>query len=208
MNHAWIGFLETTPLGRVWVAVSERGLVAVEIGEDDERLALNLVLSTAKEQAKGRQTDDGWVDGGSGSEAIVLTVRRLGFDYVVVDQERTGEALRQIAEYLQGQRQVFDLPVDWSVLTHFQEQALRATYAIPYGQTTTYGAIARGMGKPRAARAVGRAEATNPMPLVIPCHRVLGADGGLHGYGAGKGLETKKWLLRLERGMSNPVAVR
>jgi len=191
LEPAWIGVLESTPLGPVWVAVSERGLVAVEIGEDDG----------------GRRTDDGWVAGGRGSEAIVRVVRRLGFSQVIVDQERTGEARRQIAEYLQGERQVFDLPIDWSVLTHFQEQALRATYAIPYGQTTTYGEIARGLGKPRAARAIGRAEATNPMPLVIPCHRVLGADGGLHGYGAGKGLETKAWLLELERARSNPLAV-
>jgi methylated-DNA-[protein]-cysteine S-methyltransferase len=186
MNHAWIGVLESTPLGPVWVAVSKRGLVAVEIGGDDG----------------GRRTNDEGVavEGGIVPEAIVRVVRRLGFSQVAVDQERTGEALRQIAEYLQGERQVFDLPIDWSVLTSFQEQALRATYAIPCGQTTTYGAIARGLGKPRAARAVGRAEATNPMPLVIPCHRVLGADGGLHGYGAGKGLETKKWLLELEKG--------
>jgi len=193
MNHAWIGVLESTPLGPVWVAVSERGLVAVEFGEEDERRMTNDEGALEMIETK--------------VEAIVRTVHRLGFDYVVVDQERTGEALRQIAEYLQGQRQVFDLPVDWSVLTHFQEQALRATYAIPYGQTTTYGAIARGMGKPRAARAVGRAEATNPMPLVIPCHRVLGADGGLHGYGAGSGLETKKWLLRLEMAQFPPSGV-
>src|SRR3990170_852540 len=193
MNHAWIGVLESTPLGPVWVAVSLRGLVAVEIGEGDERRMAN--DEGALEMIEPR------------AEAIVRTVRRLGFSQVIVDQERTGEALWQIAEYLQGERQVFDLPIDWSVLTHLQEQALRATYAIPYGQTTTYGAIAHTLGKPRAARAVGRAEATNPMPLVIPCHRVLGSDGGLHGYGAGRGLETKEWLLRLERGMSNPVAV-
>jgi methylated-DNA-[protein]-cysteine S-methyltransferase len=167
------------------VAVSERGLVAVEFGEGDQRRRTN---------------DEGTLDNPeAGREAIIRTVYRLGFRQVIVDQERTGEALQQIAEYLRGERQDFDLPIDWSVLTPFQEQALRATFAIHYGQTSTYGDIARGLSKPRAARAVGRAEATNPMPLVIPCHRVLGADGGLHGYGAGKGLETKRWLLDLER---------
>ena len=202
MAPASIGVLETTPLGPVWVAVSERGLVAVEIGEGDERRRACPEPCPERSEGASEATDDEWVtvEGRIVPEVIVRAVRRLGFGQVIVDQERTGEALRQIAGYLQGKRQVFDLPIDWSVLTSFQEQALRATYAIPCGQTTTYGAIARGLGKPRAARAVGRAEATNPMPLVIPCHRVLGADGGLHGYGAGRGLETKAWLLELETG--------
>ncbi len=88
--------------------------------------------------------------------------------------------------------------IDWSVLTPFQQKVLQATLAIPYGQTRTYAEIAQQVGKPRAARAVGRAEATNPMPVVIPCHRVIGSDGKLHGYGAGEGLPTKAWLLELE----------
>jgi len=82
----------------------------------------------------------------------------------------------------------------------FQLAALKATQSIPYGQTKTYAEIACEIGKPQAARAVGRAEATNPIPLVIPCHRVIGTDGKLHGYGGGKGIETKAWLLALESG--------
>ncbi len=115
-----------------------------------------------------------------------------------VDTERTALYLNQIQEYLLGERRIFDFPIDWSVLRPFQAQALRATFRIPYGETRTYGQIAAEIGNPRAARAVGRAEATNPMPLVIPCHRVVGADGGLHGYGGAGGLKTKDWLLRLE----------
>jgi methylated-DNA-[protein]-cysteine S-methyltransferase len=110
------------------------------------------------------------------------------------------EAARQVVDYLEGKRYDFDLPLDWSRMGAFQVQALRATLAVPYGQVTTYGALAAQLGRPRAARAVGRAEATNPIPLVIPCHRVLGTDGKLHGYGTGNGLETKTWLLQLERG--------
>jgi methylated-DNA-[protein]-cysteine S-methyltransferase len=125
-------------------------------------------------------------------------LKRTGATFIQVDQTKTTDEVQQISEYLLGERETFDLPIDWSGLTPFQEKALRATYDIPYGEVKTYGEIASQLGNPRAARAVGRAEATNPMPLVIPCHRVIGADGGLHGYGAGQGLETKAWLLKLE----------
>ena len=70
--------------------------------------------------------------------------------------------------------------------------------AIPYGETRTYGEIAAQIGTPNAPRAVGRANAANPMPLVIPCHRVIGTDGKLHGYGGAGGLKTKQWLLSME----------
>lgn len=165
-TEAYIGKLDSSPLGSIWVAISERGLVAVQVG--------------------------------SSRDAFVRSMEKLGFKDITFNLESTAEALRQIAEYLEGKRDTFDLPIDWSVLTYFQEQVLRATFSIPRGQVATYGDLARQLGNPRAARAVGRAEATNPMPVVIPCHRVIGADGGLHGYGAGEGLETKSWLLRLE----------
>ncbi|MGE5248996.1 MAG: methylated-DNA--[protein]-cysteine S-methyltransferase, partial [Bacteroidota bacterium] len=76
--------------------------------------------------------------------------------------------------------------------------ALQLVFAIPYGKTSTYQHIAAELGRPHASRAVGRANATNPMPLVIPCHRVIGTDGKLHGYGGGNGLTTKAWLLQME----------
>jgi methylated-DNA-[protein]-cysteine S-methyltransferase len=131
-------------------------------------------------------------------EVLLDNLRRLGFGPPEVDEVRTRQVLREVGEYLAGERRTFEFPIDWSVLTPFQERALRVTLAIPYGQVRTYGEIAAQIGQPRAARAVGRAEATNPMPLVIPCHRVVGSDGGLHGYGAGEGLKTKSWLLQLE----------
>jgi O-6-methylguanine DNA methyltransferase len=112
--------------------------------------------------------------------------------------ERVAHVLRQLDEYLGGARKAFDLTIDWSLLRPFQRSVLQITFAIPYGQTRTYGDIARELGNPHAARAVGRAQATNPMPLVVPCHRVIGADGKLHGYGGGQGLPTKEWLLKLE----------
>ena len=114
------------------------------------------------------------------------------------DPDKVAPTLQQLDEYLQGERKAFHLPIDWSLLRPFQIQVLQITFAIPYGQTRTYGDIAYEIGNPRAARAVGRAQATNPMPLVIPCHRVIGSDGKLHGYGGGEGLPTKEWLLKLE----------
>ena len=166
MRTVYIGELNSSPLGPIWVALSEHGLVAVETSTD--------------------------------RETIIESVKRLGFQYIHLDQDETAEAIRQISEYLNGERRKFELAIDWSVLTPFQNKVLRTTFEIPYGQVRTYGGLAQELGNPRAARAVGRAEATNPMPLVIPCHRVIGADGGLHGYGFGKGIETKAWLLELE----------
>jgi methylated-DNA-[protein]-cysteine S-methyltransferase len=105
---------------------------------------------------------------------------------------------RELGEYLSGRRNAFTIPVDWSLFRPFQREALQAVFRIPYGETCTYRDIAMEIGRPSASRAVGRANATNPMPLVIPCHRVIGRDGKLHGYGGGEGLRTKEWLLKLE----------
>ena len=105
---------------------------------------------------------------------------------------------RELREYLTGKRTAFTIPIDWSLFRPFQREALQVVYRIPYGETCTYHDIAMEIGRPNASRAVGRANATNPMPLVIPCHRVIGRDGKLHGYGGGEGLKTKEWLLKLE----------
>lgn len=113
--------------------------------------------------------------------------------------ERVIDLLGQIQDYLEGKRKKFEVEIDWSGMTEFQREALQATFRIPYGETRTYGEIAAMIGRPRAARAVGRAEATNPLTIVVPCHRVLGADGQLHGYSGAQGLKTKAWLLELER---------
>ena len=113
--------------------------------------------------------------------------------------EETGNFPRQIQEYLSGERTTFDLEIDWTLITPFQRQVLELQLAIPYGETRTYAQLAAQLGKPRAFRAVGRAGAMNPVPLIIPCHRVVGSDGSLRGYGAPGGIQTKAWLLALER---------
>lgn len=105
---------------------------------------------------------------------------------------------RQVREYLDGLCREFTFSIDWSALRPFQAKTLQAVNAIPYGETRTHADIALEIGRPLAYRAVGRANGSNPMPIVIPCHRVVGRDHKLHGYGGGDGLPTKEWLLRLE----------
>ena len=106
------------------------------------------------------------------------------------------EIARELREYAEGTRRQFTLPLDLSAVKPFQRTVLQVADSIKYGETRSYGWIARAIGKPRAARAVGRALATNPIPIILPCHRVLGSDGGLHGYGGG--LPLKRKLLELE----------
>ena len=107
-------------------------------------------------------------------------------------------AVAQLAEYFAGTRQVFDLLMDWEALPPFQRQVLQATAAIPFGQVRTYAQIAAQIGRPRAARAVGNAEAHNPMPILLPCHRVVGSDRRMHGYGGPGGIARKVALLKLD----------
>jgi len=153
-------------LGAIWVAASERGLVAVSMLDEKDAFS---------EELRSRHGVD-----------------------ILVDEQRTDVYTRQIGEYLAGQRKSFDIPIDWTVMTHFQQKTLKATCDIPRGETRTYADVAAQIGNPKASRAVGRAEATNPLPIVIPCHRVISSDGKLHGYSGHGGLETKAWLLELE----------
>ena len=104
----------------------------------------------------------------------------------------------QVNEYFAGQRKAFDLPLDWSSLKGFQSGVLRITLEIPYGEVLTYGDIAKRLGKPAASRAVGGALAQNPLPILIPCHRVVSASGHLTGFSAADGIISKSWLLNLE----------
>ena len=105
------------------------------------------------------------------------------------------EMARQLAEYFGGRRQEFDVPLRPEG-TDFQQTVWRALLAIPYGETLSYGELAARVGKPTAARAVGAANGSNPIAIVIPCHRVIGANGRLTGYGGG--LDAKQSLLELE----------
>lgn len=103
---------------------------------------------------------------------------------------------QQLKEYFAGERRTFDLTIDWRLVSGFRAEVLRELQSVPYGTTVSYGDLAGRVGNPPAVRAVGSAMATNPIPIVLPCHRVLRAGGGLGGYGGG--LDAKRYLLRLE----------
>jgi methylated-DNA-[protein]-cysteine S-methyltransferase len=117
---------------------------------------------------------------------------------ILPDERHLTPYTKQLHEYFERKRRTFTIPIDWTIFTPFQREALQAVFRIPFGETRTYIDIAREINRPNAYRAVGAANAMNPMPLVIPCHRVIGADGKLHGYGGGDGLSTKEWLLKME----------
>lgn len=107
--------------------------------------------------------------------------------------------MAQLRQYFAGERIRFDLAVDLSSLTPFQKAVLKVTSGIAPGEVWTYHRVAQALRRPRSSRPVGQALARNPVPIVVPCHRVLASDGSLGGYSGGSGLEAKRWLLRLER---------
>jgi methylated-DNA-[protein]-cysteine S-methyltransferase len=111
---------------------------------------------------------------------------------------RLDAARRELEEYFDGERTRFDLPVDWTLSTGFRRRVLEATAGIGYGATATYRTVATKAGSPRAVRAAGSALGGNPIPLIVPCHRVVRSDGGLGGYRGGLG--RKATLLRHEAG--------
>lgn len=115
---------------------------------------------------------------------------------LVRDDAKAGPLARQIADYIEGTRTSFDLDVDLSWVTPFRREVLLETARVPRGEVASYAEIARRVGRPRAFRAVGNTMRTNPIPIVIPCHRVVGSDGTLTGFGGG--LDMKRRLLALE----------
>lgn len=161
-----------SPLGRLLVAATERGVCAVSLGDEDAAL----------EEALR-------------AEYRAATIAR--------DEGGLGAATAAILAYLAGERPNLELPLDVQA-TAFQRQVWDTLRKIPYGETRTYLQIAEALGNPKAVRAVGRACATNPVSLVVPCHRAVGSDGKLHGFRWGLG--RKQALLDLERGMQNDLS--
>jgi methylated-DNA-[protein]-cysteine S-methyltransferase len=158
-----------TAFGPMLIAGRGKTLVAVKFGV--ERKRVNAALEELHRELHGR------------------------FDLVPGESEVRPLA-KQLTDYLDGRRTTFELELDLSHVTPFRREVLMECARIPRGQVSTYAELARRTGRPNAYRAVGHTMATNPMPIVIPCHRVLGSDGGLHGFGGG--LDMKRRLLALE----------
>ena len=167
------------------------GLVAVAFERHDSPLGTILVGAT----------DAGLVRVGlpaEGEDAVLDELaRRVSPRLLCAPRETVTLARHQLDEYFGGTRRGFELTLDWRLAEGFRRGVLRATATIPYGQTASYRQVATQAGSPAAVRAAGTALARNPLPIVVPCHRVLRTDGGLGGYRGGP--EAKAWLLELER---------
>lgn len=147
------------------------------------------------------RTDRGLVrlayeDFNGGLDAILEHLAARVSPRIVAAPARLDDLRRQLDEYFAGRRHGFDVPVDWSLSAGFTQRILQAIDAIPYGEVSSYRAVAQTAGNVRAVRAAGNACGANPVPIVVPCHRVLKTGGGLGGYTGG--VEKKKTLLRLE----------
>lgn len=171
----------TSPVGPLFLAASERGLVALEF---DARLPGQQTIRPNPRDLRSERSK----------------ARNVQFE------ESAGALqsyVRELKEYFAGQRRAFTFALDLRG-TDFQKACWRALLAIPYGETRSYGDIARAVGRPQGFRAVGMANNRNPVAIVVPCHRVIASDGTLCGYGGG--LDIKRKLLELEGALSGALA--
>lgn len=168
---------------------AEEGLVDVAYDAVDSPIGTLLVATT----------DEGLVRISFHSEAEDLVLEELArrvSPRVVKAPRKVAQVARELDEYFARRRKDFDVPLDWRLVGPYARKVLTATAAIPFGQVSTYREVARKAGNPAASRAAGNALGSNPIPVVVPCHRVLRTGGGLGGYGGG--LDVKETLLRLE----------
>ena len=175
-------------------SVTERaareGLLDVAYSSVDSPLGPLVVAATPKGLVRVSYTEF------RGEDDVLDDLARRISPRVLEAPAKLDRVRRELDEYFGGRREDFDIPIDWSHLAGFTREVLRATAAIPFGDVSTYAGVAEAAGSPRAVRAAGNALGANPMPVVVPCHRVLRTGGALGGYTGG--LERKEFLLRLE----------
>ena len=170
--------------------VAAEGLLDVAYATVDSPLGPLLVASTPRGLVRLAYT------GSRGEDEVIEDLAGKLSPRVLEAPERLDEVRRELEEYFDGRRDEFDLPIDWSLTHGFTSKVLRQTARIGFGKTSTYGEVASRAGSPRAVRAAGNALGANPIPVVVPCHRVLRTGGALGGYTGG--VERKEFLLRLE----------
>jgi methylated-DNA-[protein]-cysteine S-methyltransferase len=173
-------------------AAAAAGLLDVAYARVDSPVGTLVLASTPRGLARLAYVDEGQEDAVLQDIATRLSPRMLAAP------ARLDEPRRELDEYFEGHRRTFELTLDLALLGDFTRRVLTATAAIPYGQVSTYREVAAAAGSPRGFRAAGNALGSNPLPIVLPCHRVLHSGGGLGGYTGG--LERKRTLLALERG--------
>jgi methylated-DNA-[protein]-cysteine S-methyltransferase len=179
--------------GALAVALAQRAgrasLLDVAYAEIDSPIGELIVFVTPRGLLRVKYADEP-------IEGVLADVAARVSPRILRAASRTDEARRQLEGYFGLRRRTFSLPIDWSLVHGFATGILRQTARIPFGDVQTYGQVAAKAGSPRAARAAGNALGSNPIPIVVPCHRVLHADGGLGGYSGG--LDRKRYLLALE----------
>ena len=176
----------TTGLAR---RAKDAGLLDVAYAELDSPIGELIVFVTPRGLLRVKYADEP-IEGVLDEVAVRVSPR------ILRAPSRTDGVRQQLDGYFALRRQRFDLPLDWSLVRGFAGNVLRETARIPFGDISSYGQVARQAGSPRAARAAGNALGSNPIPIVVPCHRVLHANGSLGGYSGG--LDRKRYLLALE----------
>jgi methylated-DNA-[protein]-cysteine S-methyltransferase len=174
---------------RLSARLSAEGLVDVSYASMDSPFGPLLLATSRKGLVKVAFPEEGT------EQVLELLAQRLS-PRVIEAPAALDPVRRELEEYFDGARRVFELALDWSLIGPFAQRVLRTTSNIPYGASLTYGEVAAGAGSPGGSRAAGNALGANPIPIVIPCHRVLRAGGVLGGYAGGP--ERKHWLLTLE----------
>jgi methylated-DNA-[protein]-cysteine S-methyltransferase len=165
------------------------GLLDVAYAETDSPIGELIIFVTPRGLVRVKYADEP-------IEGVLAEVAARVSPRILRAPSRTDDARRELDAYFALRRRDFDLPIDWSLVRGFAAGILRQTARIPFGKVRSYGQVAAQAGSPRAARAAGNALGSNPIPIVVPCHRVLHADGGLGGYSGG--LDRKRYLLALE----------
>ncbi|MES4905310.1 MULTISPECIES: methylated-DNA--[protein]-cysteine S-methyltransferase [unclassified Streptomyces] len=193
-TRAWCWSVLGSPIGPLLLATTDQGLAQVVFHADD----------TTAGEAVSRLTGRLGTAPEPGPASAPALRAALGAGAVPDRLGHLGSAVRQLESYFSGALREFTVPLDWSLTAGFNRRVLRELADhVPYGTVVGYGELAERVGEPGAARAVGMAMGSNPLPVVVPCHRVVESGGGIGGFGGG--LETKRTLLALEGILPQPL---